>query len=148
VLPLLEQVLKKYPNEVKVVHKNFPLKNHKYAKKAAAAALAANRQGKFWEFHDRLFKNSKRLSDQTIQEIAHELTLNEEQFKKDMGDPEILARISQDVRDGSKAGVRGTPTIFINGRLLRQRSLEGFQGIIEKELEKARKNKQQGEAQK
>lgn len=141
-LPLLEQVLEKYPNEVKLVHKNFPLRNHKYAQKAAAAALAANRQGKFWEFHGRLLKNSSRLSDQTIQAIACELGLNEEQFRKDFGDPEILARISEDVRDGAKAGVTGTPTIFINGRLVRQRSLQEFQRIIEKELEKLKKNKQ------
>jgi protein-disulfide isomerase len=140
-LPLLEQVLEKYLNEVKLVHKDFPLRNHKYAQKAAAAALAANRQGKFWEFHDRLFKNANRLNDQKLQEIARELTLNEEKFKKDMQDPEILKIISQDIRDGAKAGVRGTPTIFINGRLLRQRSLQEFQRIIEKELEKLKKNK-------
>ena len=104
VLPLLEQVFEKYPNEV--VHKDFPLRNHKYAQKAAAAALAANRQGKFWEFHRRLFKNYSRVSDQTIQAIACELALNEEQFRKDFRDPEILARISEDVREGMKAGVR------------------------------------------
>jgi protein-disulfide isomerase len=138
----LEQVFKKYPNEVKLVHKNFPLRNHKYAQKAAAAALAANRQGKFWEFHDRLFKNPNRLNDQKLQEIARELTLNEEKFKKDMQDTEILKMISQDIRDGVKAGVRGTPTIFINGRLLRQRTLEEFQRLIEKDLEKVKKNKQ------
>jgi protein-disulfide isomerase len=145
-LPLLEQVLKKYPNEVKLVHKDFPLRNHKYAQKAAAAALAANRQGKFWEFHDRLFKNAHRLNDQKIQEIAHELTLNEEKFKKDMEGAAIPKIISQDIRDGVKAGVRGTPTIFINGRLLRQRTLEEFQRIIEKELEKVKKNKNRSKA--
>ncbi len=139
---LLEQVLEKYPNEVKFVHKNFPLRNHKYAEKAAAAALAADKQGKFWEFYGWLFKNSSRLSDETIQAIACELALNEEQFWKDLQDPDILARISEDVRDGTKAGVRGTPTIFINGRLLRQRSVEAFQDIIGKELEKVRKAKQ------
>jgi protein-disulfide isomerase len=141
VLPLLEQVLEKYPNEVKLVHKDFPLRNHKYAQKAAAAALAAKRQGKFWEFHDRLFKNANRLNDQKIQEISVELALNQEQFQKDMGDPQALGRINQDILDGTKAGVRATPTIFINGRLLRQRSLKGFQQIIEEELEKVAKTK-------
>ena len=72
---LLEQVFKKYPNEVKLVHKDFPLRNQKYAQKAPAAALTANRQGKFWEFHDRLFKNANRLNDQKLQEIARELTV-------------------------------------------------------------------------
>lgn len=136
---MLEQVLKKYPDKVKLIFKNFPLRNHKFAGKAAAAALAANRQGKFWEFQARLFKNFNRLSDKKIQEFASELSLNEEEFQKDMKAPKILAIISQDIQDGKRAGVRGTPTIFINGRLLRQRSLEGFRVIIEKELAKIRK---------
>ena len=106
-LPLLEPVFKKYPNEVKLVHKDFPLRNHKYAQKAAAAALAANRQGKFWEFHDRLFKNANRLNDQKLQEIARELTLNEEKFKKDMQDTEILKMISQDIADVTRYGGSG-----------------------------------------
>ena len=135
-------MLEKYPNEVKLVHKDFPLTNHKYVQKAAAAALAANRQGKFWEFHDRLFKNANRLNDQKLKEISRELTLNEEKFKKDMQDPEILKIISQDIREDAKVGVRGTPTIFINGRLLRQGSLQEFQRIIEKEFEKVKKSKQ------
>ena len=132
-------MLKKYPDKVKLIFKNFPLRNHKFARKAAAAALAANRQGKFWEFQARLFKNFNRLSDKKIQEFASELSLNEEEFQKDMKAPKILAIISQDIQDGKRAGVRGTPTIFINGRLLRQRSLEGFRVIIEKELAKIRK---------
>jgi len=138
-LPLLEQVLKKYPDKVKLVFKNFPLRNHKFARKAAAAALAANRQGKFLEFQARLFKNFNRLSDKKIQEFARELSLNEEEFQKDMKASKILAMISEDIQDGERAGVRGTPTIFINGRLLRQRSVEGFRVIIEKELAKFKK---------
>jgi len=132
-------VLKKYPDKVKLVFKNFPLRNHKFARKAAAAALAANRQGKFLEFQARLFKNFNRLSDKKIQEFARELSLNEEEFQKDMKASKILAMISEDIQDGERAGVRGTPTIFINGRLLRQRSVEGFRVIIEKELAKFKK---------
>jgi protein-disulfide isomerase len=138
-LPLLEQVLKKYPDKVKLVFKNSPLRNHKYAKKAAAAALAADRQGKFWDYQDRLFKNFNRLSDQKIQEIARELGLDDVQFQKDMNDTKILAKISRDIQDGNNAGVRGTPTVFVNGRLLRQRSLQGFQTMIDKELKKMNK---------
>ena len=132
-------MLDKYPGEVKLVFKNFPLRKHEYATKAAAAALAANRQGKFWEFQKRLFNNFNKLSDQKIQEIARELGLNQEQFQKDIEDQRILTRISRDTQEGSKAGVRGAPTIFVNGRLLQQRSLEGFRVIIEKELERIRK---------
>ena len=129
-------MLKKYPDKVKLVFKHFPLRNHKYAKKAAAAALAADRQGKFWDYQDRLFKNFNRLSDQKIQEIARELGLDDVQFQKDMNDAKILAKISRDIQDGNNAGVRGTPAVFVNGRLLRQRSLQGFQTLIDKELKK------------
>ena len=109
-------MLDKYPEEVKLVFKNFPLRRHKFASKAAVAALAAKKQGKFWEFHDKLFENVSRLSDQKIQEIARELGLNQEAFERDMKAPEMQGRISRDTRDGKKAGVRGTPTIFVNGR--------------------------------
>lgn len=132
-------MLEKYPDKVKLVFKHFPLRNHKYARKAAAAALAADRQGKFWEYQDQLFKNFSKLSDQKMQEVAHQISLDEGQFQKNMNDPKILAKISKDIQDGNKAGVRGTPTVFVNGRLLRQRSLEGFNSVIEKELQKTGK---------
>ena len=135
-MPLLEQVLEKYPDDVKIVFKNFPLRGHKFALKAATAALAAESQGKFWEFHDLLFKNYNKLNDQKISEIALELGLDQTEFEKKMKDPKITAMIMQDVREGAQAGVRGTPTIFINGRRLNDRFLEGFQAAIDKELQK------------
>jgi protein-disulfide isomerase len=136
-LPLLEQVLEKNPKDVKLVYKNFPLRNHKFARPAAIAALAAGKQGKFWEFHDRLFKDYNRLNEQKFQEIAGELNLDMEKFEKDQKDPEILALISRDMSEGAQVGVRGTPTLFVNGRLLKNRSLAGFQDMIDKELKKA-----------
>jgi protein-disulfide isomerase len=75
-------LLKKYPDKVNLVFKNFPIRSHKFAVKAAAAALAADRQEKFWEFHDMLFENYNRLNDQKIQEIAGLLGLDETEFKK------------------------------------------------------------------
>ena len=141
-MPLLEQVFETYPNEVKIAFKNYPLRNHKYAQKAAAAALAAEKQGKFWEFHDLLFENYQKLNDEKVAEISEKIDLDVERFNKDMEDPRILAMISRDRSDGNKAGVRGTPTIFINGRELKNRSLQGFRVIIDRELEKAGKKKQ------
>jgi len=129
-------VLEKYPKDVKVVFKNFPLSSHRYALKAAAAAMAAERQGKFWEFHDRLFENYNRLNDQTIGQIASALNLDLVAFEKSMRDPAIEEKIRQDVYDGRQAGVNSTPSVFINGRRLRNRSLEGFQEAIEKELQR------------
>jgi protein-disulfide isomerase len=135
-VPLLEQVLEKYPDDVKIVFKNFPLRNHRFAMQAATAALAAESQGKFWEFHDLLFKNYNKLNDQKIREIARELGLDQTEFEKKMKDPKIAEMIRQDVREGVQAGVRGTPTIFINGRRLKDRSLKGFQAAIDRELQK------------
>ena len=133
-MPELEQVLERYPNQVKLVFKNFPLRNHKFAMQAAVAALAAEKQGKFWEFHDLLFKDYNRLNEQKIEEIAQQLKLNMEKFDKDRKDPQIMAMINRDIAEGNQAGVRGTPTVFINGRLLRNRSKAGFQELIEKAL--------------
>lgn len=133
-MPLLEQVLENNPGNVKVVFKNFPLRRHKYATKAAMASLAADGQGKFWAFHDRLFENYKQLNDQKIKDIARDLGLDMEKFEKQMKDPGILAQIRQDLLDGNQAGVRGTPTVFIGGRLLRNWSPKEFQMLIDKEL--------------
>ena len=136
IVPLLNQVLEKNQGKVKLVFKNFPLNNHQFARKAATAALAAGRQGKFWELHDRLFQNYNRLNDQVVQEQAQQLGLDMQKFEKDMNDPQIAQVINQDLQEGAKAGVRGTPTIYVNGALLRNSNLEGFQAAIDKELEK------------
>jgi protein-disulfide isomerase len=134
--PLLDQVLEKNKGKVKLIFKNFPLNTHQFARKAAAAALAAGKQGKFWEYHDLLFKNYNRLNDQVVQELAKQLGLDMQKFELAMKDPQIMQVINQDYQDGAKAGVRGTPTIYVNGSLLRNNSLEGFQAAIDKELEK------------
>ena len=135
-MPVLEQVLEKYPQDVKVVFKNFPLQNHKYALKAAIAALAAESQGKFWEFHDLLFENYNKLNDQKIQDIAVAVGLNLEEYEKKKKDPAVQTQVRRDLADGRQAGVRGTPTVFINGKRLRDRSLNGFQAAVDKQLQK------------
>jgi len=117
-----------------MVFKHFPLRNHKYAYKAAQATMAAHKQGKFWEFHDLLFKDYKNLNDQKVEEIRAGLNLDPDQFKRDMQAADVKAQIEADLRNGSSAGVRGTPTIFINGKLVRDRSLKGFQRQIDREL--------------
>ncbi len=131
-------MFERYSKEMKLVFKNFPLRNHKFAWPAAIAALAANKQGKFWELHDQLYENYNRLSDQKIREIAQQVGLDMEKFDKDMKDPELKALVERDFQEGAGAGVRGIPTIFVNGRQLKNRSLEGFQAAIEKELARER----------
>ncbi|MBT8346142.1 MAG: thioredoxin domain-containing protein [Desulfofustis sp.] len=132
-MPLLEQVLEKNPDTVKIAFKNMPLRFHKFADPSARAALAAHKQGKFWEFHDKLFGVEK-LSNEVINNIAVELQLDIAKFNKDMNSPEIRQIVNKDLLDAQKAGVTGTPTIFINGKKLKNRSLAGFQALIDKEL--------------
>jgi len=129
-------VSERYPKDVKLVIKQFPLPAHGYAKKAAIAALAAGRQGKFWDMHEKLFANQKDLSDAKVEAIAGELDLNLEQFDKDLKDPALTSFIDKDTNDGFKAGVQGTPAIFINGKSFTQRSLQGFEQVIDAELKK------------
>jgi len=140
-VPLLEQVLEKNPKTVKLVFKNFPLSRHKFAEKAAVAALAADRQEKFWPFHDRLFENYNKLSEQKIQEIAVSVGLDMDRYNRDLRSPAIQAKVRQDLRDGQLADVRGTPAVYINGRVLKNRTLAGFQEIIDGELAKIGKKK-------
>ena len=132
-------MLEKYPREVKLVYKNFPLANHRFAKKAASAALAAHKQGKFWEFHAKLFESYRAINDAKIRDIARELGLNMERFSVDMESPAIRNLIARDVDNGHKIGVRGIPKIFVNGKILKSRSLQDFQQMIAAELEKMRK---------
>jgi len=135
-VPVLEQVLENNPEDVKIVFKNFPLRSHKFAMKAAMAALAARSEGKFWEFHDQLFENYNNLNDQKILDIAAGLGFDPVEFEKKMNDPKIAAMIRQDIQDGAGAGIRGTPTVFINGKRLKNRSPQGFQTEIDKELQR------------
>jgi protein-disulfide isomerase len=128
-------VLEKNPKTVKIVFKNFPIRSHKFARKAAVAALAADRQGKFWEFHDELFNNYNRLNEEKIQEIAAKLNLNKAQFEKDRTDPLLLEKVEHDYNEGVEMNVGGVPTVFVNGRKLKNRSRQGFQELIDKELE-------------
>jgi protein-disulfide isomerase len=135
-VPLLEQVLERYPEEIKLVFKNFPIKSHEYAMKAAKAALAAHQQGRFWDFHDQLFMNPDYLNDPKIIQTARELGLDMKKFEKALKDPEIQLRINQDIMQGLNIGVKGVPTVFVNTRLLNERSLEGFEDLIESELKR------------
>ena len=116
--------------------KNYPLPMHPFSRKAAAAALAAHHQGKFWEMSHKLFEAGNSLSDEKIQEIAKELKLNMETFNKDMDDPAVQEIISRDMNEGERAEVPGTPTLFINGKLLQFRSGQDIIQAIESEIPK------------
>lgn len=131
----MDQVLKAYPNDVKVVFKNLPLPFHNEAMPAAKAALAAGKQGKFFEYHDELFDNQQKLSEEFYLEAAKKLSLDVEKFKKDLQDPAIEAQIKEDMEVARKNGIQGTPGFFVNGVAVRGAyPLEHFKGLIDRWL--------------
>jgi protein-disulfide isomerase len=133
-MPLFEQVLDTYPDSVKVVFKHYPLSFHKKAFSAALASLAAAEQGKFWEYHDELFLNQSSLSNQKYMEIARDIGLDQQKFSKDFLRPSLRKKVEQDLADGEKAGITGTPTIFVNGRRLEKRNYDTLKEMIDEEL--------------
>jgi protein-disulfide isomerase len=135
-MPLFEQVLDTYPDSVKVVFKHYPLSFHKKALPAALASLAAAEQGKFWEYHDELFLNQSSLSNQKYMEIAQGIGLDQTKFSKDFLRPSLRRKIELDLADGKKAGVTGTPTIFVNGRRLSKRNYAVLKKMIDEELKR------------
>jgi protein-disulfide isomerase len=102
--------------------------------KAATAALAAEEQGKFWEFHNKLFENQSVLNDAKIEEIAGMLNLNMARFNKKLKDPALKKLINSDYEDAIALGVTATPWVYVNGRHLKERSLQDFVEAIDKEL--------------
>ena len=117
IAPVMEELNKKYPDQIKFVYKHFPLSFHSNAKAAAAASIAAQNQGKFWEFRYALAPHSRELSDSVYIAVATEIGLDIEKFKKEMVlDSAMEARIDKDFQLGVKVGVQGTPNFYINGK--------------------------------
>jgi protein-disulfide isomerase len=132
--PVVKQVMEKYPQDVKLVH--MLLTYHDFSQKAVLAAYAAWDQEKFWEFHDRLFENQQVLNKAKVTALAKELKLDLKRFNKKMQDPAILKLIDRDMADVNRLGITGTPTVYINGKRLEDRSFQGFQTAIEQEMKK------------
>jgi len=137
-VPVIEEIALAYPDTVKIVFKHFPLRNHRYASLAALAAIAAQQQGKFWEFHDQLFQLQKELDQDKIMEVAQNLGLDIKKFTSDVGGEDAKNQLTKDLNDGQAAGVRGTPTVFINGRQPEKLDLAEIKKIIEAELKLAK----------
>jgi protein-disulfide isomerase len=131
---LVDQIVKAYPEDVKFVYKNYPLPFHPQAMPAAKAAVAAGKQGKFFEMHDKIFENQKALSDDFYAKAAGEIGLDVEKFKADMASEETNKLIQQEMAEARTADVRGTPTIFINGKKPQGRSFELYKQVIDDAL--------------
>jgi protein-disulfide isomerase len=110
---------------------------HNMATPAALASLAAREQGKFWPMHDLLFANFSQLSEEKITALAKEVGLDLTRFNKDRAAQKLRDEVLRDQALGQQAGVQGTPTIFLNGRMLRERSAAAVQQLIDREVAKA-----------
>lgn len=111
----METVMKRYNGKVRYVFKHFPLSFHKLAKPAANAAIAARNQGKFWEYYAKLYNDVKNVTEENLVAYAKELKLDIDKFNTDRTSAETAAKVQEDISLGSVFGVRGTPTLFING---------------------------------
>lgn len=137
----LDAAHKKFGDDVAIYFMNFPLSAHSEAELAARAAVAAQKQGKFWPMHDLLFQHQKQLSPSKIDQFARQIGVNFDKFKKDLNDPATAQRVRTDKAAGEKANITGTPTIFINGtRYMGDRSQDAIIAAIESAIEDARSN--------
>lgn len=132
--PLLDAAVRALEGRVRLVFKQFPLSHHPFSEKAARGALAAGKQGKFWEYHDLIFANQQRLDDLAFESFARQLKLDLERFRVDFESDELRERVSRDRSDGIAAGVNGTPAIYVNGREYLG-SLDDLLRYLEEELE-------------
>ena len=114
--PVLRQIMDEFHSDVKLYFKHYPLPQHTNARLAAEAAVAAQKQGKFWQFQDKLWEKSDELSPAEIEKAAKEVGLDVTKFRQDLASEPIKARVQKDRSDGAAAGIQATPTLFINGR--------------------------------
>ncbi|SRR6266542_1097799 len=135
---VVHQIKEKYGERVRFTFRQFPLPMHPHAHDAAEAALAANAQGKFWEFHDRLFGNQGQLDRAGLEEQAKKAGLNLVTFKKSLDDHKYAEAVDSDVKLGEQVQVQGTPSMFINGtRVANPTSFEAVAEMIEAALQQA-----------
>ncbi len=129
---VLKQVLEKYPNDVKLVFRHFPLESHPQARLAAEAAECAARQGKFWEYHDQLFASAGELPRSRLQGLAETIGLDPQGFSSCLDGGTTGVRVAADLMAGRQLGVTGTPTFFVNGRMLEgAQPFAAFQNVID-----------------
>lgn len=131
-VPVLKELLAKYPGKLKLVYRDFPGPNHQHALTAAQAAQCAAEQSRFWEYHDALFTRQVPTSGWNFSALAEDLEIHRPSFDACMKEDRYREEVLKDLRDGLKLGVTSTPTFFINGRpLVGARPPADFQAIID-----------------
>ena len=123
--------------KVKIIYRDFPLSFHKNAQKSAEASECADEQGKFWEYHNKLFENQNSLAVDNLKQYAKDLGLDAAKFNECLDSGRMANEVQKDLNDGLSYGVSGTPSFFINGvALVGAQPFAAFQQIIEQELNK------------
>ena len=113
---IVRELANQYPEDVRFVYRDFPLSDiHPIGQKAAEAGECAQDQGKFWEYHDKLYQNQSGLTQESLIEFAAELNMNAYQFETCLDLGRYADEVIEDYQAGVEAGVRGTPTFFVNG---------------------------------
>jgi predicted DsbA family dithiol-disulfide isomerase len=132
----LEPLLKQYAGKVRLVFKNRPLTFHQHAAAAAKAALAAHMQGRFWEYHNLLFENSRKLGEGVFLQLAKELHLDIDRFNTDRNSKTVEDQLNADIAEANENSLRSTPTLVMNGVLVTgTRSQSYFNNIMKRLLE-------------
>lgn len=136
----LDELMAHYPDKIKVVHKDFPIDEiHPGARQVHLAARCANEQGKFWAYHDELFRNAPRATPEDLKQYADATGINSAAFASCMTGNKFAAALQADIDEGRRAGVTGTPAFFINGRLIAgAQPIERFVAVIEEEIARGR----------
>jgi protein-disulfide isomerase len=130
---VVKRLLEAYPQRLRFVYKHYPLTQlHPLASDAALAALAAERQGLFWEYHDRLFQNTRRLDNSVLLVLAEQVGLDLTRFDRDRRSLSVLERLQVDEKLAATLGVAGLPTLYLNGRLMPTWRFDYLQGQIDK----------------
>lgn len=110
---------------------------HPFARPAAQAAEAASSQGKFWEYHDKLFANQSKLTLNDLKQYAKDVGLDSAQFEKDLLDPAKKKRVDDDMAEARSLGITGTPAFFVNGHFLNgAKPFAEFAKVINAELQR------------
>lgn len=133
--PVVERIMKEFGDRVRLVVRDFPLSQHAEATKAAEAAEAAREQGKYWEYVAVLFRNQSALGVDKLKQYATELGLDRARFDSSLDSGKFAEKVQRDVLDGRKLGVNGTPTFYVNGKRVSDRSYEALKATIESSLE-------------
>src|SRR6185295_11208701 len=133
--PTVDQVLQTYGDRIHFVYRHFPLSNHPNARPAAEASQCAAEQGKFWQYHDKLFANPSRLGETDLKQLAVEVGLDASAFNACADSHKYRAQVDADTKAGEAAGVNGTPAFFINGRMISgAQPFSEFKRLIDEEL--------------